>query len=132
MSMQLSLLVSAALRLIWARKFFKQLGGSEVWYSGAPQYETTWTGIIDEWAARFYFELDYEREAVNAVTFKRQMAGLKGITVPDVYMDLSSQEVLTTAWVDGALPLKMLPHSCESIKWSSSCLRIEASPASLA
>ena len=57
------------------------------------------------------------------MTFKRQMAGLKGITVPDVYMDLSSQEVLTTAWVDGALQIAA-PQLWLDNKRSSACLRI--------
>ena len=33
--------------------------------------------------------------------FAKQMEQLEGITVPDVYQDLCSQEVLTTAWVAG-------------------------------
>lgn len=65
------------------------------------QFETHWTGIIDEWAGRFFHELDYSREARNAVVFAKQMEQLEGITVPDVYQDLCSQEVLTTAWVAG-------------------------------
>lgn len=65
------------------------------------QFKTTWTGIIDEWAGRFFDELDYSREARNAVVFKEQMAALEGIKVPDVFPELCSQEVLTTAWVEG-------------------------------
>ena len=66
------------------------------------QYKTHWTGIIDEWAGRFFHELDYSREAQNAIVFKKEMAQLEGITVPEVYEGLCSQEVLTTAWVKGA------------------------------
>lgn len=58
-------------------------------------------GLIDEWATRFFHELDYEREAQNGMTFKEQMAGLEGIVVADVYQDLSNKEVLTTVWMEG-------------------------------
>ena len=58
-------------------------------------------GLIDEWATRFFHELDYEREAQNGMTFKEQMADLDGIVVADVYQDLSNKEVLTTVWMQG-------------------------------
>lgn len=58
-------------------------------------------GLIDEWAQRFFHELDYEREARSAVQFKEQMKHLEGITVAPVYSELTSGEVLTTAWVQG-------------------------------
>ena len=38
------------------------------------QVTTDWVGLIDEWAGRFFAELDYEAEARNAATFKQQMA----------------------------------------------------------
>ena len=60
-------------------------------------------GLIDEWATRFFHELDYEREAQNSITFKEQMAGLEGIVVADVYTQLSNKEVLTTVWMRGLL-----------------------------
>ena len=65
------------------------------------QINTDWVGLIDEWATRFFQELDYEREARNAAVFRDQMASLGGITVAEVYENLTSREVLTTAWVQG-------------------------------
>ena len=67
------------------------------------QINTDWVGLIDEWAGRFFQELDYEREARNAVVFRDQMADLGGITVAEVYENLTSREILTTAWVQGKL-----------------------------
>ena len=67
----------------------------------ALQVSTDWVGLIDEWAGRFFYELDYEREARSAVQFKEQMADLGGITVAPVYSELTSGEILTTAWVQG-------------------------------
>ena len=69
--------------------------------SNVLQISTDWVGLIDEWAQRFFHELDYEREARSAAQFKEQMAGLGGITVAPVYSKLTSGEVLTTAWVQG-------------------------------
>ena len=69
---------------------------------------TDWVGLIDEWAGRFFVELDYEAEAHNAAVFKAQMAQLEGITVAEVLPALSSREVLTTDWVSGALACSLL------------------------
>lgn len=65
------------------------------------QVSTDWVGLIDEWARRFFHELDYNREARSAMQFKEQMKPLGGITVAPVYTELTSGEVLTTAWVQG-------------------------------
>ena len=70
---------------------------------GCLQVSTDWVGLIDEWARRFFHELDYEREARSAMQFKEQMEPLGGITVAPVYTELTSGEVLTTAWVQGKL-----------------------------
>lgn len=65
------------------------------------QVKSDWVGLINEWAGRFFQELDYEREAASAAVFAAQMADLPGITVPDVLPPLTSHTVLTTAWVEG-------------------------------
>jgi hypothetical protein len=39
---------------------------------------TDWAGLIDNWAVRFLHEMDYSREANNALVFKEQMAQLQG------------------------------------------------------
>lgn len=79
------------------------------------QVTTDWVGLIDEWAYRFFAEMDYEAEAANAVQFKQEMARLDGIVVPDVFSDLTSHFVLTTAWVEGAnlSSLMLLPAPAE-------------------
>ena len=66
------------------------------------QVKSDWVGLINEWAGRFFQELDYEREAASAAVFAAQMADLPGITVPDVLPALTSHTVLTSAWVAGA------------------------------
>ena len=74
---------------------------TELGAAPALQIRSDWTSLIDEGAGRFFHELDYEREAINSTVFKQQMAGLDGIFVPDVYVQLSNKEVLVTSWVPG-------------------------------
>ncbi|KAL0055837.1 hypothetical protein WJX82_004897 [Trebouxia sp. C0006] len=89
-----SVQASVALDLLLMRRF-------AAFCQTFPQIRTNWVGLIDEWATRFFHELDYEREAQNGMTFKEQMAGLDGIVVADVYQHLSNKEVLTTVWMQG-------------------------------
>lgn len=74
------------------------------------QVNTDWVGLIDEWSGRFFAELDYEAEAASAMQFQREMAKLDGIVVPDVFLDLTTPYVLTTAWVEG-VHSKLLPST---------------------
>lgn len=60
-------------------------------------------GLIDEWAARFFDELDYRTEARNALRFAKHMEGLDGITVSVPREKLTNRTVLTTDWVQGTL-----------------------------
>jgi aarF domain-containing kinase len=39
-----------------------------------PQIATDVVGLVDEWAARFFEELDYQREGRNGTLFAQQMA----------------------------------------------------------
>ncbi len=43
-----------------------------------PQVKTDWAGLIDNWAVRFLHEMDYSREARNALLFREQMSQLAG------------------------------------------------------
>lgn len=57
--------------------------------------------IIDEWATRFFQEMDYEQETLNATTFREQMRGLEGIVVPEFYPNLATRKVLVSQWIEG-------------------------------
>ncbi len=85
------------------------------------QVKSDWVGLINEWAGRFFQELDYEREAASAAVFAGQMADLPGITVPDVLPALTSHTVLTSAWVPGAPLGRPLRHAaagaCHARAW---------------
>jgi len=50
----------------WRRKFAVFLR----WF---PNIKTDVVGLLDEWAARFFEELDYVREGNNATKFAKQM-----------------------------------------------------------
>ena len=39
-----------------------------------PSIRTDVVGLLDEWAARFFEELDYVREGNNGILFAKQMA----------------------------------------------------------
>ncbi|GAQ81957.1 Putative protein kinase superfamily protein [Klebsormidium nitens] len=57
--------------------------------------------VLDNWAGRFFDELDYVQEGRNAIRFERDMAALANVTVPKVFPEYTSRRVLTTAWVEG-------------------------------
>ncbi|GJP56087.1 hypothetical protein CLOM_g15146 [Closterium sp. NIES-68] len=69
---------------------------------GIPQIATDVVGLVDEWAARFFEELDYVNEARNAELFAESMAkDLPQVVVPKPFMDYTSRRVLVTQWIDG-------------------------------
>ncbi|PSC74356.1 putative aarF domain-containing kinase chloroplastic [Micractinium conductrix] len=58
--------------------------------------------LLDEWAARFFEELDYVREGQNATKFAALIADdLPQVVVPTTYSDFTTRRVLTTQWLDG-------------------------------
>jgi aarF domain-containing kinase len=46
-------------------------------------------------------EMDYELEAYNMITFKRDMEPLKNIVVADVHPEFTRRRVIVTSWIDG-------------------------------
>ena len=59
-------------------------------------------GLLDEWAARFFEELDYVREGNNATRFAALIKeDLPQVVVPKTYEEFTSRRVLTTQWLDG-------------------------------
>eukprot|EP01023_Acetabularia_acetabulum_P028063 TRINITY_DN26537_c0_g1_i1.p1 TRINITY_DN26537_c0_g1~~TRINITY_DN26537_c0_g1_i1.p1 ORF type:complete len:789 (-),score=150.48 TRINITY_DN26537_c0_g1_i1:420-2786(-) len=67
-----------------------------------PQISVDVVGLLDEWAARFFDELDYVKEGKNGIKFAEQMAAdLPQVVVPETFLDYTSRKVLTTGWLDG-------------------------------
>ena len=76
-----------------------------------PSISLDLVGLLDEWAARFFEELDYVREGGNATRFAQQMAAdLPQVVVPATYAAFTSRRVLTSQWIDG----EKLSQSIES------------------
>eukprot|EP00249_Psilotum_nudum_P018128 c26650_g1_i1 orf=156-2624(+) len=67
-----------------------------------PQIATDVVGLVDEWAARFFEELDYINEGKNGMRFAEMMCmDLPQVVVPKTYSQYTSRRVLTTQWIEG-------------------------------
>lgn len=76
-----------------------------------PQVSIDVVGLVDEWAARFFEELDYVNEGENGTLFAEMMReDLPQVVVPKTYEKYTSRKVLTTQWIDG----EKLSQSMES------------------
>jgi len=58
-------------------------------------------GIMDEFGARIFEEMDYAHEAYNAERFAQLYGHLPEIYVPRIYWDYTNRRVLTMEWIDG-------------------------------
>uniref|UniRef100_A0A7N1A4F9 Protein kinase domain-containing protein n=1 Tax=Kalanchoe fedtschenkoi TaxID=63787 RepID=A0A7N1A4F9_KALFE len=76
-----------------------------------PQVSIDVVGLVDEWAARFFEELDYVNEGENGTRFAEMMRkDLPQVVVPKTYDKYTSRKVLTTSWIEG----EKLSQSTES------------------
>ena len=66
-----------------------------------PNSRTDWLGLLDEFAPRFYSELDYVLEGKNGERFVEIMKDIKQVAVPKVYMDYTSRRVHVAEWIEG-------------------------------
>lgn len=63
--------------------------------------KTDYEALIDNYAVRFFQEMDYEQEAKNGVLFKEQMSSIEGVVVPRYYEDLTTRKILVSEWISG-------------------------------
>ncbi|KAK1395415.1 UbiB domain protein [Heracleum sosnowskyi] len=76
-----------------------------------PQISVDVVGLVDEWAARFFEELDYINEGENGTIFAEMMRkDLPQVVVPKTYTKYTSRKVITTQWIEG----EKLSQSTES------------------
>ncbi|KAF3789536.1 Uncharacterized protein EJ110_NYTH17988 [Nymphaea thermarum] len=76
-----------------------------------PQVSIDVVGLVDEWAARFFEELDYVKEGENGTHFAETMiSDLPQVVIPRTYSKFTSRKVLTTEWIEG----EKLSQSTES------------------
>merc|ERR1719162_1783351 len=57
--------------------------------------------LLDEFAANFYRELDYELECANGIRIARDMRVLPRVKIPRNYPEVTSRRVHVAEWVDG-------------------------------
>merc|ERR1719183_2794193 len=62
---------------------------------------TDFIGLLDEFAPRFYGELDYVNECQNGLRFEKIMENITQVKVPQNYPALTSRRVHVAEWVDG-------------------------------
>jgi predicted unusual protein kinase regulating ubiquinone biosynthesis (AarF/ABC1/UbiB family) len=60
-----------------------------------------WSSIYDESARLLYKEIDYEQEAQNLLRFKNNFKDVSYVRVPNVYLNMTSQRVVTMEFVEG-------------------------------
>ena len=69
--------------------------------------------VLDEWATKFYREMDYRKEAAIMSRFTEDLKPLSGIRVPHAYTEHSTRRVLVTEWIDGE---KLSESKAEDVK----------------
>ncbi|MCF2971776.1 AarF/ABC1/UbiB kinase family protein [Synechococcus sp. Nb3U1] len=72
---------------VWAKQTFRRIRSDLV-------------GIVEEFAARLYEEMDYTQEGHNAERFL-QLYRHPSIYAPKIYWDYTRTKVLTMEWIDG-------------------------------
>jgi predicted unusual protein kinase regulating ubiquinone biosynthesis (AarF/ABC1/UbiB family) len=65
------------------------------------QIRSDLVGIMDEFGARIYEEMDYVHEGRNAERFEKLYGHLSDIYVPRIYWQYTQRRVLTMEWVTG-------------------------------
>ncbi|KAI7842632.1 hypothetical protein COHA_003736 [Chlorella ohadii] len=65
------------------------------------RFNTDLPGLLDEWAASLFRELDYRHEAANGVRFRELYGHMEDVYVPRMHTELCTRKVLVMEWVDG-------------------------------
>ncbi|KAJ9524327.1 hypothetical protein QJQ45_008527 [Haematococcus lacustris] len=71
-------------------------------FSQLPGMSDSWASALDDWAVRFFQEMDYQLEAHNTISFKQSIAGLQGVRVATVHQELTSRKVIVTEWIEAS------------------------------
>ncbi len=64
-------------------------------------------GIMDEFGARIYEEMDYTQEGRNAEQFRQLYGHIPDIYIPKIYWEYTGREVLTMEWITGTKLTKL-------------------------
>jgi predicted unusual protein kinase regulating ubiquinone biosynthesis (AarF/ABC1/UbiB family) len=60
-----------------------------------------WQGTLDEFHTTVHEEMDYEQEARNAETFRKNFARWKEVYVPQIYGVFSTRQLIVMEFIDG-------------------------------
>jgi len=77
---------------------FRQVGG---FINSLSSQGTDLVALVDEFAGRFYDELDYNVECANGIRMAEDMASLPKVVIPKCFPAYTSRRVHTAAWIDG-------------------------------
>jgi predicted unusual protein kinase regulating ubiquinone biosynthesis (AarF/ABC1/UbiB family) len=69
--------------------------------NNVKQVRSDLVGIMDEFGARIFEEMDYSHEGRNAERFADLYGHLKDVYVPMIYWDYTGRRVLTMEWITG-------------------------------
>jgi aarF domain-containing kinase len=69
--------------------------------------------VLDEWAFKFYREMDYRKEAAMIGRFQKDLESLEGIVIPRAYSTYTTRRVLCTQWMEGE---KLSESRAEDVK----------------
>ncbi|NJO49029.1 MAG: AarF/ABC1/UbiB kinase family protein, partial [Leptolyngbyaceae cyanobacterium RM2_2_4] len=72
-----------------------------IWASKSEQVRSDLVGIMDEFGARIFEEMDYTQEGKNAEKFAQLYGHLPDIYVPRIYWQYTQRRVLTMEWITG-------------------------------
>ncbi|ASC71699.1 putative unusual protein kinase [Halomicronema hongdechloris C2206] len=87
---------------VYILRLLAQLGTDYI-----PQIRSDLVGIMDEFGARIFEEMDYAHEAQNAERFAKLYGHLNDIYVPRIYRQYTRRRVLTMEWIDGTKLTKL-------------------------
>mmetsp|Transcript_11709 Transcript_11709/g.20742 ORF Transcript_11709/g.20742 Transcript_11709/m.20742 type:complete len:849 (+) Transcript_11709:47-2593(+) len=62
---------------------------------------TDFVALLDEFAARIYEEMDYNKECTNGLQVEKDMAGLERVKIPKNYEQYCARKVHVAEWVEG-------------------------------
>jgi predicted unusual protein kinase regulating ubiquinone biosynthesis (AarF/ABC1/UbiB family) len=60
-----------------------------------------WTGVLDEFAATIFEEMNYRQEALHAERFRENFRRWKEVYVPKIYWAYTTERVLTMEYIHG-------------------------------
>eukprot|EP00276_Gloeochaete_wittrockiana_P020163 CAMPEP_0184337648 /NCGR_PEP_ID=MMETSP1089-20130417/6059_1 /TAXON_ID=38269 ORGANISM="Gloeochaete wittrockiana, Strain SAG46.84" /NCGR_SAMPLE_ID=MMETSP1089 /ASSEMBLY_ACC=CAM_ASM_000445 /LENGTH=662 /DNA_ID=CAMNT_0026663545 /DNA_START=293 /DNA_END=2281 /DNA_ORIENTATION=- len=69
--------------------------------SSLPFVHTDFVSVLDEWAYRFFDELDYVKEGQNAARFAKLHSSIPRVYIPKHFDEYTTRRVLTLEWLDG-------------------------------